>query len=117
MVVFLDGKPSKKDYRLFKLEESADDLSSMKEMLYRRYFRVLKDDLERPDLIIVDGGAGQVNVARSVIDSLGLNVPVIGLKKDSKHNTSALLAFTPLREVSIDKKSNLFYLLEKKPKF
>ena len=54
MVVYKDFKPSKKDYRLYKLEESADDLSSMREMLYRRYFRVLKDGLERPDLLIVD---------------------------------------------------------------
>ena len=85
----------------------------MKEVIYRRYFRALKDNLEKPDLIIVDGGIGQINVARSVIDSLNLNIPVVGLKKDDKHSTEALLAFDPIEEVKIDKKSNLFYLLER----
>jgi excinuclease ABC subunit C len=69
--------------------------------------------LERPDLIIVDGGIGQINVAREIINSLNLNIPVVGLKKDSKHTTSALIAFNPLEEVEINKKSNLFYLLER----
>jgi len=85
----------------------------MREVLYRRYFRVLKDNLESPDLIIVDGGIGQINVARDVINSLNLNIPVVGLKKDDKHTTESLLAFEPIEEVKIDKKSNLFYMLER----
>ncbi|MDO4963296.1 MAG: excinuclease ABC subunit UvrC [bacterium] len=114
MVVYVDGKPKKNDYRKFKISiDTNDDYSMMKEVIYRRYFRVLKDDLERPDLIIVDGGIGQINVARNVIDSLNLNIPVVGLKKDNKHTTEALLAFDPINEVKIDKKSNLFYLLER----
>ena len=114
MVTFIDGKPYQNDYRKFKISiDKNDDYGTMREVIYRRYFRILKDDLERPDLIIVDGGIGQINVARDVIDSLTLNIPVIGLKKDSKHNTSALLAFDPIQEIEIDKKSNLFYLLER----
>ncbi len=114
MVVFIDGRPSKNNYRKFKISiDTNDDYGTMREVIYRRYFRVLKDNLERPDLIIVDGGIGQINVARDVINSLCLNIPVVGLKKDDKHATSALLAFDPITEVKIDKKSNLFYLLER----
>ena len=114
MVVFKNGKPSKNDYRKFKITiDQNDDYGTMREVIYRRYFRVLKDNLERPDLIIVDGGIGQVNVARSVIESLNMNIPVVGLKKDNKHTTNALLAFNPIKEVEIDKKSNLFYMLER----
>ncbi len=114
MVVYIDGKPSKNDYRKFKISvDKNDDYQTMKEVIYRRYFRVLKDNLERPDLIIVDGGVGQINVARKVVNDLNLYIPVVALKKDNKHTTSALLAFTPLEEVSIDKRSNLFYLLER----
>lgn len=114
MVVFKDGKSSKKDYRKFKISiDKNDDYGTMREVIYRRYFRVLKDNLERPDLIIVDGGVGQINVARSVVSSLNLNIPVVGLKKDNHHSTNALLAFNPLIELPIDKKSSLFYLLER----
>ena len=114
MVVFKDGRPSKNDYRKFKISiNKNDDYGTMKEVLYRRYFRVLKDGLERPDLIIVDGGIGQINVAREVIESLGLDIPVVGLKKDDHHATSKLLAFDPIKEIDINKRSNLFYLLER----
>ena len=114
MVVFIDGRPSKNNYRKFKISvDTNDDYGTMREVIYRRYFRVLKDNLERPDLIIVDGGIGQINVARDVINSLNLNIPVVGLKKDDKHTTESLLAFTPIKEVKIDKKSNLFYMLER----
>ena len=114
MVVFIDGRPSKNNYRKFKISiDSNDDYGTMREVLYRRYFRVLKDNLERPDLIIVDGGIGQINTARDIINSLNLNIPVVGLKKDNKHTTESLLAFNPIEEVKIDKKSNLFYLLER----
>lgn len=114
MVVFVDGKPSKNDYRKFKISlDKNDDYSTMHEVIYRRYFRVLKDNLNKPDLIIVDGGIGQINVAREVINSLGLNIPVVGLKKDNHHATNALLANNPITEISIDRKSNLFYYLER----
>lgn len=110
MAVYKNYKPSKKDYRLFKLEDSADDLSSMKEMLYRRYFRVLKDNLERPDLIIVDGGRIQIDVAKEIISSLNLDITIVGLGKDDHHNTSYLMD-SNYNIVSIEKDSNLFFFL------
>ena len=114
MVVFKEGVPSKNDYRKFKISiDKNDDYNTMREVIYRRYFRVLSDNLVRPNLIIVDGGVGQINVAREVIESLGLDIPVVGLKKDNHHATSKLLAFDPIEEIEIDKKSNLFYLLER----
>ena len=114
MVVFVDGKPSKNDYRKFKITvDQNDDYGTMREVIYRRYFRVLKDGLSRPDLIIVDGGIGQMHVAREVLTSLGMNIPVVGLKKDDHHATSKLLAFDPIVEIDINKRSNLFYYLER----
>ena len=114
MVVYVSGKPSKNDYRKFKISvDKNDDYGTMSEVIYRRYFRVLKDNLVKPDLIIVDGGIGQINVARGVINSLGLDIMVVGLKKDNHHTTEALLAFEPIEELKIDKKSNLFYYLER----
>ena len=114
MVVFENGLPSKNEYRKFKITNDVnDDYGTMREVSYRRYFRVLKDDLKRPDLIIVDGGVGQINVVREVLQSLNLNIMVVGLKKNDKHTTEALLAFTPIKEIKIDKKSNLFYYLER----
>ena len=112
MVVFIMGKPSKNDYRKFKItNDKNDDYGTMREVIYRRYFRVLKDNLEKPDLIIVDGGVGQIHVAREVIESLGLGIPVAGLKKDDTHSTNMLLGLEPLTEIMIDKRSNLFMLL------
>jgi excinuclease ABC subunit C len=114
MVVFADGKPSKNDYRKFKISiDKNDDYGTMREVIYRRYYRVLVDGVKKPDLIIVDGGLGQINIAREVINSLGLNIPVVGLKKDNKHTTESLLAFDPIIEIKIDKKSNVFYYLER----
>lgn len=114
MVVFVDGKPSKNDYRKFKISiDKNDDYGTMREVIYRRYYRVLIDNLKKPDLIIVDGGLGQINVAREVINSLNLSIPVVGLKKDNKHTTEALLAGNPIEEIKIDKRSNVFYLLER----
>lgn len=114
MVVFIDGKPSKNDYRKFKItNDKNDDYGTMREVIYRRYFKVLKDNLEKPDLVVVDGGLGQINVAREVIKELGLNIPVCGLKKDDKHATNVLLGFDPVIEVPIDKRSDLFLLLTK----
>ena len=114
MVVFIDGKKAPHLYRKFKItNEKNDDYNTMREVIYRRYYRVLKDNLERPDLIIVDGGVGQINVAREVIESLNLNIPVAGLKKDDKHSTNTLLGDYPLREIEIKKDSYLFHLLTK----
>ena len=114
MVVFVMGKPSKNDYRKFKItNDKNDDYGTMREVIYRRYFRVLKDGLEKPNLVIVDGGLGQINVAREVIRELGLDIPVCGLKKDDKHATNVLLGFDPVVEIPIDKRSDLFLLLTK----
>lgn len=114
MVVFKKGKPSKNDYRKYKITNDVnDDYGTMKEVIYRRYFKVLKENLEMPDLIIVDGGIGQINVAREVISSLGLKIEVCGLKKDDTHSTNMLLGKDPLEEIKIDKQSDLFLLLTK----
>lgn len=114
MVVFVDGKSSKNDYRKFKItNDKNDDYGTMREVIYRRYFRVLKDGLVKPSLVIVDGGLGQINVAREVINELGLDIPVCGLKKDDKHATNVLLGFNPVVEIPIDKRSDLFLLLTK----
>lgn len=112
MVVFIDGKKSPNNYRKFKItNDKNDDYGTMREVIYRRYFRVLKDNLERPDLILVDGGVGQINVCREVIGELGMNIPVAGLKKDDRHSTNMLLGGYPLREMEIRKDSYLFLLL------
>ena len=114
MVVFKNGRPCKNEYRKYKIKvDTNDEYGMMREVIYRRYFRVLKDNLERPDLIIVDGGIGQINVARSILDSLNMDIPVVGLRKNDKHNTDGLLAFNPIVEIDVDKKSNLFYYLER----
>ena len=114
MVVFVDCKPSKNDYRKFKItNDKNDDYGTMREVIYRRYFRVLKDGLVKPSLVIGDGGLGQINVAREVINELGLDIPVCGLKKDDKHATNVLLGFDPVVEIPIDKRSDLFLLLTK----
>lgn len=112
MVCFVEGKPSKNDYRKFKIKtvEGPDDYASMKEVVYRRYFRVLMDGLRKPDLIIVDGGKGQIKAAKEVIDSLNLDIYVSGLSKDDKHSTALLLDQNG-NPVDIDRKSQLFYLL------
>jgi len=114
MVVFVNGKPSKKDYRKFKITKDVnDDYGTMKEVIYRRYYRLLIEKSILPDLIIVDGGLGQINVAREVIKSLNLNIMVVGLKKDEHHRTNKLLAFDPIVEVDVKPTSNLFFYLER----
>ena len=114
MVVFVDGKPKKNEYRKFKITNDVnDDYGTMREVIYRRYFRVLKDNLERPDLIIVDGGVGQVNAARGILNDLNMNIPVAGLKKNDKHNTNELVGLDPIQIIPLDKRSNLFLLLTK----
>lgn len=112
MVVFIDGKPVKNEYRKYKISvDQNDDYGTMREVIYRRYFRVLKDNLTRPDVIVVDGGLGQIGVAEDVIHSLGMDILVVGLKKDDRHATNKLL--TSKQEYDIDIRSNLFYLLER----
>lgn len=116
MVVFVDGKPSKKDYRKFKIKTvvGPDDYASMREVIYRRYSRVLKDGLTPPDLIIIDGGQGQVNVARDVIENkLGLDIPIAGLQKNDKHQTHELLFGNPLEVVELPRNSQEFFLLQR----
>lgn len=110
MVVYKDFKPSKKDYRLFKLEEGANDLKSMKEVMYRRYFRVLSENLERPDLIIVDGARIQIEAAKEILTSLDLDITLCGLGKDDHHNTAYLMD-AELNKIDIDPDSNLFFFL------
>ena len=114
MVSFVDGSPAKKNYRKFKLSfEKNDDFAAMKEVIYRRYFRVLKDDLERPDLIIVDGGNNQINATKSVLDSLNMNIKVIGVKKDNHHSPESIIDGDTYEEIKVDKKSNVFRLLSR----
>jgi len=114
MVVFTDGKKNPNLYRKFKItNDKNDDYGTMKEVIYRRYFRVLKDNLARPDLIIVDGGIGQVNVARDVLAELGMDIPVAGLKKDDTHSTNELVGGYPLHKINVPKDSYLFLLLTK----
>lgn len=112
MVVYKDGVPSKKDYRKYKIKtvEGPDDYASMKEVIYRRYYRLLMEQKEMADLIIVDGGLGQIKVAKEVINSLNLSVHICGLSKDDKHSTAMLLDENG-NQVPIDTKSPLFFLL------
>lgn len=113
MVVFDDFLPNRKEYRKYKIDASVnDDLSAMKEVIYRRYYKVLMENLTKPDLIVVDGGKLQVGVAKGIIDSLGLNIKVVGLAKDDKHKTSVLINENQ-EEVNINKNSNLFIFLSK----
>ncbi len=110
MAVFTNGKPDKKEYRKYKItSNSKDDYHTMQEVIYRRYYRVLHDKLDKPDLIIVDGGIIQVNAAKEVLNSLYLDIPVVGLKKNDKHTTTALISSE--KEYEIDKTSDVFHLL------
>lgn len=110
MVVFKNGKPDKKEYRKYKIvSEVKDDYHMMKEVIYRRYFKVLHEKLEKPDLIIVDGGIVQINAAKEIINSLYLDIPIVGLKKNDKHKTTALMYND--KEYLIDNTSDLFHYL------
>ena len=113
MVVFINGKPARKEYRKYKiksLDNKASDYHTMKEVIYRRYYKVLMEDLRRPDLIIVDGGIQQINAAKEILDSLEMNIPLSGLVKSSKHQTDFLLNQS-LEKIEIDRTSNVFHLL------
>jgi len=111
MVVYQDFLPQKDDYRKFKIDTKVkDDLSAMREVLYRRYYKVLMEDLEKPDLIVIDGGELQVGIAKEIIDSLHLHIPIIGLKKDQKHRTNSIInEYGETLEVS--PKSDVFLFL------
>mgnify|MGYP001484210355 FL=1 len=116
MVVFTNGRPDKKEYRKYKIKsvEGPDDYKTMQEVVRRRYTRVLKENLPLPDLIILDGGKGQVQAAKDVLENeLGLEIPVAGLVKDEKHDTSNLLFGDPLEIVPLERNSKEFYLLQR----
>lgn len=116
MVSFIDGKPSKKDYRKYKIKTvtGPDDYASMAEAVRRRYTRVLKEGLPLPDLIIVDGAVGHMNTVKSVLlNELSLDIPVAGLAKDDKHSTAELLYGDPAEIVPMKKNSQSFYLLQR----
>ncbi|WP_033544086.1 excinuclease ABC subunit UvrC [Planococcus sp. CAU13] len=116
MITFIDGKPSKKDYRKYKTRSGSkpDDYAAMREVIRRRYTRVLKDGLPLPDLIVIDGGKGQISSAREVLeDELGLSIPVAGLAKDAKHQTSQLLYGDPVEVVPLKRTSEAFYLMQR----
>ena len=114
MVCFIDGKPSKKNYRKFKLSfDKNDDVASMKEVIYRRYFRVLTEEQVKPDLIIVDGGINQINACKSTLESLNLNIKVIGVRKDNHHSPDAIVDGDTYEVINIDKRSNVFRLLSR----
>ena len=112
MVVFKDGKPSKSDYRKFKISvDKNDDYNTMKEVIYRRYYRALIEKSELPDLILVDGGIGQINACKDTLKELNLNIKVCGLVKNNKHRTNDLMDGDTLNIYNIDKTSNLFHYL------
>ncbi|ADP33332.1 excinuclease ABC subunit UvrC [Bacillus atrophaeus] len=116
MIVFIDGKPNKKEYRKYKIKTvtGPDDYGSMREVVRRRYSRVLRENLPLPDLIIIDGGKGQINAAKDVLENeLGLDVPIAGLAKDDKHRTSNLLIGDPLEAIYLERNSQEFYLLQR----
>ncbi|MHC5374923.1 excinuclease ABC subunit UvrC [Enterococcus sp. LJL120] len=116
MVVFIDGKPAKNEYRKYKIKtvKGPDDYATMREVIYRRYSRVLKEDLPFPDLILIDGGKGQVDAARDVLDNqLGLDIPIAGLAKNDKHKTSELLFGPNLEVVPLERNSQEFFLLQR----
>ena len=116
MVSFVDGKPNRKDYRKYKTKTAAmhDDYDAMREVVRRRYIRVLKEGLPLPDLIVIDGGKGHMEVARGVLeDELGLSIPIAGLAKDEKHQTSQLLYGNPIEVIPLKSNSEAFYLLQR----
>ena len=111
MVVFDDFLPLKDEYRKYKISADVkDDLSAMREVLYRRYYKVLMENLTKPDLIVMDGGMTQIEVAKEIISSLGLNIPIIGLVKDDKHRTSHIMNEN-FELLDVPKDSNLFLFL------
>lgn len=116
LVVFIDGKPEKREYRKYKIKtvKGPDDYESMREVVRRRYSRVLKEGLPLPDLIIIDGGKGHVEAVRDILENeLGLEIPLSGLVKDEKHRTSELMIGNPLEIIPLNHRSQEFYLLQR----
>src|SRR5699024_7338836 len=116
MVVFTDGKPDKNEYRKYKIKtvEGPDDYEMMREVIRRRYKRVLLENLPLPNLLIVDGGKGQMSAAQDVLENeLGLSIPLAGLVKDERHKTGELLFGEPPEIVPLERRSNEFYLVQR----
>ncbi|AOM82310.1 excinuclease ABC subunit UvrC [Salisediminibacterium beveridgei] len=116
MVAFVDGKPDKKSYRKYKVKtvEGPDDYESMREVVRRRYKRLLTEGAPLPDLIVIDGGKGQISAAQSVLeDELSQSIPVCGLVKDDKHRTSQLMIGDPPEAITLKRTSEAFYLLQR----
>ncbi|EME8216486.1 excinuclease ABC subunit UvrC [Enterococcus faecium] len=116
MVVFIDGKPARKEYRKYKIKtvNGPDDYASMREVVYRRYSRVIREGLPLPDLILIDGGKGQVDVAKDVLENqLGIDIPIAGMAKNDKHKTNELLFGTDLAVVPLERNSPEFFLLQR----
>ncbi len=116
MVVFENGKPNKKEYRKYKIKtvQGPDDYASMREVIRRRYGRVKRENLPVPDLIIIDGGQGQVNSAKAVLrDELNMVIPVAGLQKNDRHQTHELLFGDPLEVIDLPRNSEAFFLLHR----
>lgn len=112
MVVFKNGVPAKKEYRKFKISiDKNDDYNTMKEVLYRRYYRMLLEHLEKPDLIIVDGGINQINACKEIMQLLNLDIKICGLRKNDKHMTNDLIDGDTLEEIPLIKTSNVFHYL------
>ena len=112
-VVFVKGKPSKKDYRKYNIKtvEGPDDYASMKEVVWRRYKRVVEENTPLPDLLVTDGGKGQMSAVKEVVDDLGLNIPIAGLAKDNRHRTNELLFGFPPQSIGLKQGTPLFNLL------
>lgn len=112
MVVFKNGKPSKKDYRKYKISvEKNDDYHMMKEVIYRRYYRALIEKTELPNLIIVDGAINQINACKETLNSLNINIKVCGLKKDDNHKTKCLIDGDTLNEIDLTSNNDVFNYL------
>ena len=120
MVVYTDGEPDKSHYRKFKLkgeyehQQGADEAANTREVIRRRYTRLLKEHAEMPALILMDGGVIEVNAARDVlVNELGLDIPLAGMVKNNKHKTAELIFGEPLAVVQLDAKSQAFYLIQR----
>ena len=113
-VVYENGKPSRKDYRLYNIKSGAggDDYGSMYEVMMRRWMRAQEEGFPMPDLVIVDGGKGQMSVAKEVIDNLNISINIAGLVKNARHRTEGLLYGFPQMQVGVKPDSELFRLLE-----
>jgi len=112
MVVFKNGKPAKNEYRKYKVSvDKNDDYNTMREVIYRRYYRCMVENLEMPDLILVDGGINQINACKSILDELHLPIKVCGLRKDDHHRTNELIDGDTLEVIKIPRMSDVFHYL------